>query len=57
MNEIMDIVKVQEKGKHLNTLEKYHIYKLCKQGIQLNNNCSESQNPIFKEMYGISQFA
>jgi hypothetical protein len=51
----MDIVKVQEKGKHLNTLEKYHIYKLCKQGIQLNNNCAESQNPIFKEIHDISQ--
>jgi hypothetical protein len=25
MNEITDIVKVQEKGKHLNNLEKYHI--------------------------------
>jgi hypothetical protein len=55
MNEIMDIVKVQEIGKHLNTLEKYRIYKVCKQGIQLNNNCPESQNPIFKEIYGTSQ--
>jgi hypothetical protein len=55
MNEIMDIVKVQEKGKHLNTSEKYHLYKLCKQGIQLSNNCPESQNPVFQEIYGISQ--
>jgi hypothetical protein len=29
-------------------------YKLCKQGIQLNNNCPELQNPIFKEIYGIT---
>jgi hypothetical protein len=50
----MDIMKIQEKGKHLNTLEKYHMYKLCKQGIQLSNNCAESHNPIFKEIYDIS---
>jgi hypothetical protein len=26
INEIMEVVKIQEKGKHLKTLEKYHIY-------------------------------
>jgi hypothetical protein len=52
MNEIMDIMKVQENGKHLNTLEKYHTYQ---QGIQLKNNCPDSHNPIFKEIHGISQ--
>jgi hypothetical protein len=50
MNEIMDIMKIQEKGKHLNTLERYHTYQLHKQGIQLNNNCPDSHNPIFKEI-------
>jgi hypothetical protein len=28
INEIMEVVKIQEEGKHLNTLEKYHIYCL-----------------------------
>jgi hypothetical protein len=28
MNDIMNIMKIQEKGKHLNTLEKYQMYKL-----------------------------
>jgi hypothetical protein len=26
----MEIVEVERKGKHLNTIEKYHIYKLSK---------------------------
>jgi hypothetical protein len=51
----MDIMKIQEKGKHLNTLEKYHMYQLYKQGIQLNNNCPDSHYPIFKEIYGASR--
>jgi hypothetical protein len=58
MNETMEIIKVQQKGKHLNTLENFHIYNLYQQGIQLNNNCSNFHNPIFKEVQNISrQFA
>jgi hypothetical protein len=55
MNENVDNLKIQEKGIHLNTLEKYHINQLYKQGIQLNNNCPDSHNSIFKEIHGISQ--
>jgi hypothetical protein len=47
----MEVVKIQEKGNHLNTLEKYYIYRICKQGIQLNNNYMDTHNPIFKEIY------
>jgi hypothetical protein len=51
----MEIVKIQEEGNHLNTLEKYHIYRLCKQGIHLNNKYIDTHNTIFKEIYNISQ--
>jgi hypothetical protein len=55
MNEIMEIMEVQQKGKHLNTLENFHIYKLHQQGTQLNNNCSNLHNSVFKEIQVISR--
>jgi hypothetical protein len=51
----MEVVKIQEKGKHLNTLEKYPIYRVRKQGIQLNNNYKDIHNPIFKVIYDFSR--
>jgi hypothetical protein len=33
----MKILKIEKKGKHLNTLEKYHIYKTSKDGLQMND--------------------
>jgi hypothetical protein len=57
MDEIMEIVKIQRKGNHLNTQKKYHIYRLCKQGIHLNSKHMDTHNPIFKEIYNISQYS
>jgi hypothetical protein len=50
----MEIVKIKQKGLHLNTLEKFYIYKLFQQGIQLNNNCPNLHNPIFKQIQNLS---
>jgi hypothetical protein len=55
--EIMEVAKTEGKGNHLNTLEKYYIYRPCKQGIQLNNNYTDTHNPVFKEIYNISQYS
>jgi hypothetical protein len=33
----VDIVRTHTKGKHLNTLEKYQIYKINKYNLQMNN--------------------
>jgi hypothetical protein len=30
ITDTIDIIKTEKKGKHLNTLEKYHIYKISK---------------------------
>jgi hypothetical protein len=30
ITDTMEVVKIEKKGKHLNTLEKYHIYKMGK---------------------------
>jgi hypothetical protein len=47
MNDIMEVIKIEQKGSYLNTLENFHIFKLFKQGIQLNNISSNINNPIF----------
>jgi hypothetical protein len=46
MNDIMEIIKTERKGSYLNTLENFYIFKLFKQGIQLNIS-SKKNNPIF----------
>jgi hypothetical protein len=44
----MNIIKIQNKGKLLNTLEKFHIYKERKLGNLLNENRVEAFNPIYE---------
>jgi hypothetical protein len=43
----MKIFKFQEKGKYLNALEKFNVYKANKSGMLLNDNFTEISNPIF----------
>jgi hypothetical protein len=55
MDDSMEIVKIQQKGSRLNTLQNFYIHKLFQQDIQLNNNCHNLQNPIFKQIQNISR--
>jgi hypothetical protein len=34
---IQYVIKTEKKGKHLNTLEKYHIYKISKHRLNMND--------------------
>jgi hypothetical protein len=43
----MKVLKMQRKGKHLITLERYYIYKMRKNGFQMNDACIDTHNPIF----------
>jgi hypothetical protein len=43
-------VKNREKGKHLNTLEKYHIYKMSKDRLHMNDTYINTNNPLFEVM-------
>jgi hypothetical protein len=43
----MEILNFKEKGKYLNTLKKFHIYKANKTGTLLNDNFTDIFNPIF----------
>jgi hypothetical protein len=44
----MKVLKMQRKEMHLNTLERYYIYKMRKNGIQMKDTCIDTHNPIFK---------
>jgi hypothetical protein len=43
----MDILQIQKKGPILNTLERYYIYNLSKDKLQLNDTYIDTYNPIF----------
>jgi hypothetical protein len=49
ITDTMDIIRKGRKGRHLNTLEKYHIYKISKANVHLNN----THNPIFQVIHKI----
>lgn len=44
----MDIIKTGKKGRHLNTLENYHIYKIRRNNLYMNNTHIEAHNPVFR---------
>jgi hypothetical protein len=46
ITDTMEIIKIERKGKHLNTLERYHIYKISIEGIHMNDMHDEAYNPI-----------
>jgi hypothetical protein len=52
----MEIITTGRKGKHLNTLEKYHIYKTSKKNLHMNDTNIDTQNTIFKELHKITPY-
>jgi hypothetical protein len=46
----MSILCFQQKGRKLNTLEQFHIYKVTKKGIQINEQHTIKHNPIFETL-------
>jgi hypothetical protein len=48
IEDIMDILYITNKGTHMNTREKYHIYKTTKEGKQSNDKNTVGENIIFK---------
>jgi hypothetical protein len=39
------------KGKYLNTLEKYHIYKISRDNLHMNDTHTDTHNPIFEAVH------
>ena len=51
ITDTMESITVGRKGKYLNTLEKYHIYKTSKENLHMNNTDIDTHNPIFEVLY------
>jgi hypothetical protein len=45
------IIKIEINGKHLNTLEGYHIHRISKEGLHMNDIHNGACNPIFEALY------
>jgi hypothetical protein len=50
INELMDVLHLANKGAMMNTLEKYHIYKLTKLGVQINDKSTAMHNILFETL-------
>ena len=48
MENIMDVVQYTNKGRLMDTLEKFYIYELTCKGSQINDKLTIQRNPIFE---------
>jgi hypothetical protein len=48
INDTMNIIKTAKKGRDLNTLDRYHIYKLSREKLHMNDTYIDTYNPIFE---------
>jgi hypothetical protein len=46
MEKTMKILHIEKRGQMLDTYERFHMYEIGKQNIQLNDNFTETYNPI-----------
>jgi hypothetical protein len=53
ITDTMNIIKTHKKGKHMNTLEKYHIHKLYANNLHMNDSAIEPNNSTFKILHRI----
>lgn len=47
----MEVKKTARKGKYLDTLEKYDIYRVHKQNLHSSNVHTDNATPIFNTLY------
>jgi hypothetical protein len=47
MEKAMKILHIEKKGQMLDTYERFHIYEISKQNIQLNDNFAKTYSPIY----------
>jgi hypothetical protein len=55
IEQIMEILHIERKGRMLNAMESYHIYELTKQNLQMNEALTDSHNQIYHTLIKISQ--
>jgi hypothetical protein len=51
----MKILHIEKKGQTLDTYERFHIYKISKENLQLNDNYTEICNPIYNTIISTYQ--
>jgi hypothetical protein len=52
----MKILHVEKKGRTLDTYERFHMYEITKQNLQLNDNFTETFNPIYDVIIATYQY-
>jgi hypothetical protein len=50
ITDTMEIGEVERKGKHLNTLEKYHMCRLSRNRLHMNSAHMDTYKPIFEAL-------
>ena len=55
MEDIMDIIQFENKGRMMDTSEKFYIYELICRGSQINDKLTVQRNPIFETIVRQSQ--
>jgi hypothetical protein len=53
ITDTMEIITTGRKVRYLNTLEKYHIYKVYKRKLHMNDTNTDILNPIFETLHKI----
>jgi hypothetical protein len=48
IKDTMDVIKTGRKGRHLSRSEKFHIYKISRNSLHMNDTHIEAHNPIFQ---------
>jgi hypothetical protein len=51
----MTILHTEKKVEMLDTYERFHIYEISKQNLQLNDNFTETYNPIYNTIISTYQ--
>jgi hypothetical protein len=47
----MEIMKTERKVRYLNTLERYYIYEVSKDNLQMKDTYVDTHNPIFEALH------
>jgi hypothetical protein len=47
----MEVIRTGRKDRHLNTLEKYHIYKISRNNLHINDTYIDIYNAIFPTLH------
>jgi hypothetical protein len=48
ITDIMEVLQFEKKGQLINPWERFHIYKLSRDNLQMNDMYTDIHNPIFK---------